>query len=73
METLTQMKRLACRKEAPTVTYAEIAELEMQDFNPKVAGSIPARPITDIAQTMTTHRCAGNCVGQAGPGPSGGL
>ena len=30
METLTQMKRVACRKDAPTVTAAEIAELHRQ-------------------------------------------
>ena len=32
METLTQMKCLACRKDAPTVTEAEIAE-----FHPQVS------------------------------------
>ena len=32
METLTQMKCVACRKDAPTVTDAEIAE-----FHPEVA------------------------------------
>jgi 4a-hydroxytetrahydrobiopterin dehydratase len=30
METLTQLKRVACRKDAPTVTQAEIAELHRQ-------------------------------------------
>jgi 4a-hydroxytetrahydrobiopterin dehydratase len=30
METLTQMKCVACRKDAPTVTDAEIAELHPQ-------------------------------------------
>jgi hypothetical protein len=33
METLTQMKCVACRKDAPTVTDAEIAE-----FHPQVSG-----------------------------------
>ena len=30
METLTQMKCVACRKDAPTVTDAEVAELHRQ-------------------------------------------
>ena len=30
METLTQMKCVACRKDAPTVTHAEIAEFHRQ-------------------------------------------
>ena len=30
METLTQMKCVACRKDAPTVTDAEIAEFQPQ-------------------------------------------
>src|SRR5712691_11845761 len=34
METLTQMKCVACRKDAPTVTDAEVAE-----FHRQVAGS----------------------------------
>ena len=33
METLTQMKCVACRKDEPTVTDAEIAE-----FHPQVSG-----------------------------------
>jgi 4a-hydroxytetrahydrobiopterin dehydratase len=76
METLTQMKCVACRKDAPTVTDAEIAELHPQVSDWEVVeldGTKRLRrvfPFDDFAQALAFTNKVGELAEREGHHPA---
>jgi 4a-hydroxytetrahydrobiopterin dehydratase len=76
METLTQMKCLACRKDAPTLTDAEIAEFHPQvpDWDiVELEGIKRLRrvfPVDDFAQALEFTKKVGELAEQEGHHPA---
>ena len=76
METLTQMQCVACRKDAPTVTDAEIAELHPQVSNWDIVeldGIKRLRrvfPVNDFAQALEFTKKVGELAEQEGHHPA---
>jgi 4a-hydroxytetrahydrobiopterin dehydratase len=76
MATLTQMKCVACRKDAPTLTDAEIAELHPQvsDWDiVKLDGIKRLRrvfPVDDFAQALELTRKIGSLAEEEGHHPA---
>ena len=70
METLTQMKCVACRKDAPTVTDAEIAEFHrhVSDWDIVELDGIKrlrrAFSVDDFAQALEFTKKVGACRGR---------
>ena len=76
METLTQMKCVACRKDAPTVTDAELAELHRQvsDWDLVELDGIKRLrrvfPVDDFAQALEFTKKVGGLAEEEGHHPA---
>jgi 4a-hydroxytetrahydrobiopterin dehydratase len=75
METLTQMKCVACRKDAPTVTDAESAEFHRQvsDWDIVELGGIKRRrvfSVDDFAQALEFTKKVGELAEEEGHHPA---